>query len=271
MTTTRAPTVTYRYLRVALVVLPVLLGAAVVLETVRSGCVLDSISAYVYTPAQHVFVGALVAIGVCLVVIKGTGSAEDVLLNLAGMMAPLVALVPTPYVQQCGLVEPSRAAVRAEVANGFWSLVVAALAVAAAAVVVAARTRTPTPTPVFRLGRAVGVGVAVLAVVVFLADRDRFDRTAHYAAALVLFGCIIAVALIKSHTSRHRRVNGYSTIAALMLLTLPAGLVAGLVAHWSRTVLGVEVALIALFVAFWLLETKEHWHDEGAGMTRELA
>ncbi|MGH3366230.1 MAG: hypothetical protein ACRDOY_03415 [Nocardioidaceae bacterium] len=89
---------TYRYLRVAVVAMAVLLGVSVGFEIVFGprGDILDSISAYYYTPVRGVFVGALLAVGLGLVAIKGREGPEDLMLNLAGMLAPLVALVPTP-------------------------------------------------------------------------------------------------------------------------------------------------------------------------------
>ena len=94
---------TWRYLRLAMITLVVGLTAAVVYEVVRGGadCVQTSISAYYYTHAQAIFVGALVAIGACLVCLRGSSEIEDVLLNVAGMLAPVVALVPTPKVGDC--------------------------------------------------------------------------------------------------------------------------------------------------------------------------
>ena len=55
----------------------------------------DSISAYYYTPARGVFVGVVVAIGVALMAYRGYTRGENVLLNAAGVLAIVVALVPT--------------------------------------------------------------------------------------------------------------------------------------------------------------------------------
>ena len=85
----------YRYLRLSIVVVVAALLAAVVIERIDAGCWQDSISAYYYTPAHAVFVGALVAIGVCLIAVKGSTDLDDVLLNVAGMLAAIVAFVPT--------------------------------------------------------------------------------------------------------------------------------------------------------------------------------
>ena len=74
-------------------------------RTVQStGCFQTSISAYYYTPVHGVFIGALVAVGTCLICLRGNTDAEDILLNLAGMFAPVVALVPTPGTGSCGSV-----------------------------------------------------------------------------------------------------------------------------------------------------------------------
>src|SRR3954470_4971678 len=99
-------TKTYLYLRVGLVALAVFLSASLVIElTWGDGRWLGSISAYYYTPVRAVFVGTLVAMGVCLIAIKGRDRPrEDLMLNLAGMCAPVVALCPIPLedVAACG-------------------------------------------------------------------------------------------------------------------------------------------------------------------------
>src|SRR4051812_6166058 len=91
-------TKTYLYLRVGLVALAVFLGTSLVIELAFGDTAWQgSISAYYYTPVRSVFVGTLTAMGVCLIAIKGRGKpGEDLMLNLAGMCAPVVALVPTP-------------------------------------------------------------------------------------------------------------------------------------------------------------------------------
>ena len=85
----------YRYLRLAIVVVVLSLVASVVIERWKTSCWEVSISAYFYTPVHAMFVGALVAIGVCLIAVKGSRDWEDMLLNVAGILAPVVAFVPT--------------------------------------------------------------------------------------------------------------------------------------------------------------------------------
>ena len=87
---------TYRYLRIAIVVVILALLCAVAIERGHAnGCFEESISAYYYTPVHSVFIGALVVLGVCLIAIRGCTDVEDVLLNIAGVLAPVVAFVPT--------------------------------------------------------------------------------------------------------------------------------------------------------------------------------
>lgn len=85
----------YRYLRIAMVGLLLALAAAVLYQSSRQGSVLASVSAYYYTPAQAVFVGALIGLGACMIALQGMNDSEDTFLNLGGILAIVVALVPT--------------------------------------------------------------------------------------------------------------------------------------------------------------------------------
>ena len=86
----------YRYLRLAMVGLLVCLAAAVLYQSWRQGLnFLGSVSAYYYTPAQAFFVGGLIGLGACMIALKGTTPVEDVFLNLGGVFAVIVAIVPT--------------------------------------------------------------------------------------------------------------------------------------------------------------------------------
>ncbi|MGV9711977.1 hypothetical protein ACWDTI_15100 [Gordonia sp. NPDC003424] len=54
-----------------------------------------SISGFYYTPARDVFVGIIVAVGVALIAYRGYSVGENWLLNVAGVLAIVVALFPT--------------------------------------------------------------------------------------------------------------------------------------------------------------------------------
>ena len=85
----------YRYLRIGLIALLLALGAAVGYQSGQQGFALASVSAYYYTPAQAIFVSALIGLGVCMIALQGLTNDEDVFLNLGGMFAMVVAVVPT--------------------------------------------------------------------------------------------------------------------------------------------------------------------------------
>ena len=86
---------TYRFLRFGVLAVIGALAASRMKEGVDTGCLQGSISAYYYTPARSIFVGALVAIGLVMVSLWGKSFFEDGFLNLAGLLAPVVAFVPT--------------------------------------------------------------------------------------------------------------------------------------------------------------------------------
>ncbi len=85
----------YRYLRIAMVGLLIALAAAVFYQSDQQGSFLASVSAYYYTPAQAVFVGGLIGLGASMIALQGMTDAEDMFLNLGGVFAIVVAIVPT--------------------------------------------------------------------------------------------------------------------------------------------------------------------------------
>lgn len=110
---------TWRYLRLSMVGVVAALAAAVLYEHFQikeRDCFQTSISAYYYTPASSVFVAALVSIGVAMVCLRGSNRREDLLLNLAGMFAPIVAFVPTPGPGTCWSVQSATEARAAQCA-----------------------------------------------------------------------------------------------------------------------------------------------------------
>lgn len=262
---------TYRYLRGGMAALLLMLGTAVAAERLRSGCWQTSISAYYFTPAQTVFVGSLCALGALLIVYRGSSDTEDVLLNLAGTLAFIVAFVPTSRpVLTCGdTVAPSAAGPSATV--GAWAVVVALLAARLASWWLYRRTETGWPrsalgTVVTWAQRAVfTVGVVTLAVA-----PEWFVGHAHGIAAVVLFAAIITTVVQTAfvvgnqdddrcpHRGRYRAV--YRTIAATMAATLLTAVVLHLtVDGFNHAVLVVEAALIAAFGVYWVVQTVELW------------
>lgn len=97
---------TYRYLRIGMLGAVVLLAASILVERSKVDCWQTSISAYYYTPVRAIFVGALMVIGFALIVYKGRTARQDRFLNGAGMLAPVVAVVPTTDVGVCWSIAP---------------------------------------------------------------------------------------------------------------------------------------------------------------------
>jgi hypothetical protein len=71
------------------------LAAAVFYQSNQQGSFLASVSAYYYTPAQAVFVGGLIGLGASMIALQGMNDAEGTFLNLGGIFAIVVAIVPT--------------------------------------------------------------------------------------------------------------------------------------------------------------------------------
>ena len=157
---TSSAVLTYRYLRLSVVALAMLLATAVVLQAVDDGFLLSSISAYYYTPVRALFVGTLVAIGLALVVIKGRDRrGEDVLLNLAGLLAPVIAVVPTPIATHDG--PAGRSSVPASYVPGVDNNIQALLVLGTVVVGVVAWSRTRRRGP--RAGAGVGPNASTVA------------------------------------------------------------------------------------------------------------
>jgi hypothetical protein len=270
-----AAVATYRYLRLAMVGLVFGLAVAVVREHLRAAghCWQPALSGYYYTPVQNVFVGALVALGVCLVALKGNTDWEDVLLNLAGICAPFVALVPTPQLGTCGVVTGT---VNRDLTIG--NNVFALLAVEGAVLVTLAvlvrldQRKDPAarPTTIAKLGYVVAVVQFLATVPVFWLRRAWLTDHGHDIAAVAMFGCILGnvwLNAVNLHFSGPTgsgprcRWNRYTVIGGLMTLAVVVnlGLWAAGFHYWKLTV---ETSLISLFAVFWLLQTAELW-DRG--------
>jgi len=264
---------TYDYLRIALAALVLLLYTSVVLEWWAAGrCLQPSISAYYYTPVHAVFIGVLVTMGVCLIALKGNTDGEDVLMNLAGMLAPGVAFIPTLAVPGCGSTELLAPDVPAFVTNNMPALFVTAAVVGVAAVVITLRQGGFAGlSTVERIGAALTVVVLGGGVVWFVVARDSFIAHGHDAAAIPMFLAIVGVVWLNardvqaavrqgSAPSTHSRyVAIYRMIAGAMLVALVATVAINLATASTTLVFWVEVVLITLFAVFWLVQTTELW------------
>ncbi|OMC30541.1 diphosphate--fructose-6-phosphate 1-phosphotransferase [Mycobacterium sp. GA-1841] len=276
--------VTYRYVRVGLVALVVFLLCSLGLTWAHS-CPQGSISAFFYTRTHAVFLAALCAIGICLIAYKGSRIGEDALLNFAGFMAFIVALVPTGPVELCQPWLPSVSDPYGAVANNIASLFVA-VAAGTAMYLALQRWRRPQQPPVASAPSCAEaatlwktIATALLTVekrlpaallVIAIAGAplllwDWFAEHAHVIAAVAMFLAITLVAVYHACYARaavrRHLARFYATIAALMLATVVAALVL-LTVGWPFGVIAVELTLTVLFAVFWAVQTWDVWDAE---------
>ncbi len=273
--------VTYRYVRVGLVALVVFLLVSLGLTWAHS-CLQGSISAFFYTRTHAVFVAALCAMGSCLIVYQGSRLGEDALLNFAGFLAFVVALVPTGSAEVCQPWLPTVSDPFGATANNMIALFVAAAA-GIALYLALERLRPSQPPPTCAGSGCTGVTTGwkrvaqvlgaiepwlpkVLAGTVLLGALLLFwppfrDRV-HVIAATALFLAITLVAVYHAcyakAAERARRARFYAWIAVLMLLTVAATIVfLAIDVHYAVFV--AELVLIVLFGVFWGVQTWDVW------------
>lgn len=259
----RAVRSTYRSLRLGVVVLLTMLVTAVAVQVTRTGCVLDSLSAYYWTGAHDVVVAALCAVGALLVAYTGTHDVEDALLDVAGFLAVVVALTPTEPTTGCpGGYVTDVPTTLADARTGLVALSVAGVLATATRTVVALRSGG---TPAAVVMRLVGAGVVLVTAAGALLAPALTVARAHDTAAVLLFAAVIGVVVLRGFDARtrsHRWAVAYAALGAAMLMTLVTVVVlrAGL-ATWHHAVLVTEAALVTLFAASWLLQTVELWGE----------
>jgi hypothetical protein len=218
---------------------------------------------------RGMFVGGLLGISVCLVALRGNNDLEDALLNLAGMLAPVVALVPTPNPGACSSSPGAGGDRSANVFNNMTALFVLGAAALLVTAVLLVKEGAAAPR-----SHWVGLGLAVLlsgaAVLVFALARDFFLRNAHYTAAIAMFAAILGVVVLNAlgfhrkqlaqgEDPKHPLTNRYAVIAGLMVAGAGGMAVWDWTVGWDHAVLLVEGTLITLFGTFWAMQTEELW------------
>jgi hypothetical protein len=252
---------TYRYLRGGMPVMILLLGAAVLIERLHATCWQTSISAYYFTSAHAVFIAALCVIGAVLIIYEGSNDTEDALLNLAGILAFIVAMVPTSRpVLFCGRADLNIGN-QSAIAN-VWAVVIALAVSRAASWWMYHRTDTRQPRStlgtaavwVQRVLLTVGLAALVLAP-------DWFRANAHGIAAIAMFAAIILTVAITAFVARNGRYQRvYQWISTLMFLTLVTVVcLHQILDGFNHAVIVAEAALIVEFAAYWLVQTVELW------------
>ncbi|MEJ7634112.1 hypothetical protein [Aeromicrobium sp.] len=281
-------------LRLGAVGVIAILAVSVLHEYDEAGnCLQGSISAYYFTNVQSVFVGALVALGLVMIALWGKTPAEDGLLNLAGLLAPIVAFAPTGKPSTCGLTgvtgDPvttkagTRDVVNASheaVANNLWSyLLVVGVAIGLLillGIYAQGANKWPSITQHARSYWFPLAAAAVLYTYVVLKlhhDPEWAYRGAHKFAAFTMFGLIVFVVTVIAH----QKLRGITTFNeppsrgwAITYGTLAIVMAGGLAAlyfpakHYGDSfylhrVFWVEAWAIFWLAVFWGLQTFDRW------------
>lgn len=269
---------TYRYLRGSIPIMLVMLGAAVVTEWAGSRSLQTSISAYYFTAVHAVFIAALCAIGALLIVYKGLKPTEDILLNLAGVLAFIVAFVPTsrpasptsePVLPRTASDLPVEAVTNAAVIANVSAVVIALLVARAASWWMYRRTGTGRKLePIAKKAAWLQRAVLAVGLVALIFKPDWFVSHAHGIAAVVMFSAIIATVFLtafmadkvvpSANPPLYHRI--YQRTAIAMVVTLIAAVVVHFALdNFNHIVLVVEVVLIVEFGVYWAVQTVEKW------------
>ncbi len=272
---------TYRYLRIGMVIGIVVLGAAILRDWQNNGfdCFQTSISAYYFTPVRTIFAAVLFVISSGLITIKGKGL-EDISLNFAGVLAPLVAVIPTSDVGSCWVETPVpypvtvdggfQPWVRDNIVNNVTALAVGAVfALLVALVVIVIEKVFPGPR-VVRITRVdlavyVGMVVGLGGLIAFFSWRwDNFLANAHGLSAMIMFmflGVAIATNSYRDWNRQRKFAITYGLTVVVMALT--AIVLKVFFAQWDHMVLWLEGLAIGYFALFWVMQTAQHWRDIG--------
>jgi len=251
---------TYRWLRLGLLAALAAVVTSGLIEWSRAPghCLEGSLSEYYWTPVRPILVGGLMAFALGLIAVRGSTDAEDAALNLAGLFAPIVAVVPVRPTTGCSSVPEPVLPVAAGVDNNIRALLVVA-AVVVAGVGVSLLRRRVRAISVW-LGWALAAsGVAGFGAWTLLAPAT-IEPAAHYLAAVGVFGGLVVVVLLNArHTPGTRLTRLYLALAVLMGAAVALQLVRWAVPGFGWTLLATETALVGLFATFWVVQTVELW------------
>ncbi|MCA1706547.1 MAG: hypothetical protein LC808_26095, partial [Actinobacteria bacterium] len=276
-----AAIVTYRYLRFGMVVIAFALVVSILYQWRTAGCWQGSISAYYYTPARPIFVSGMIAIAISLMVIKGSTPVEDLLLNTAGMLAPVVAFVPTTFEPPCvrgqALVKVNQKLpndiIRHVENNIFASLVAGFLALAIAILVlVIEQYRNDKVATRYVRSRIALVALTGLFLIVgvWLLANDKILEL-HGQAAFWMFVALGLASIVSGiwvfivnrgdgpKTTRHWTKLGVSYIVVGVVMGVAGAIITFWPDPWDHRTLVLEMTEIGLFVAMWIVQSFERW------------
>lgn len=280
---------TYRYVRLGIAATVVVIAVAVGLAIDDVG-VLPSISAYYYSPARNGIVGAIVAAAFGLFALSGRGLERN-LLDAAALVAPLIALVPTPLypggvpgiVATCPEEAPC---VPLEYRPGVDNDVATYLVVGAILLVVALAVRRHQGLQWRQIAASVVVTVVVLGAVwlTWALAREVFLDFAHFAAASLFFLLIAGVAVWNAFPHEGDPLwVAPSRALSITYIVIAVAFVADIIAVTVIVFAGgfpdaavppvfvCEFIALGLFLVFWVLESMRKWRDPNPSLVGPVA
>ncbi|QIG39798.1 hypothetical protein G5T42_10145 [Microbacterium sp. 4R-513] len=280
---------TYRYVRIGIAATALVIAIAVVFALGDVG-LLQSISAYYYSPARNALVGALIAVCFGLFALSGRG-VERNLLDVAALLAPMIAFVPTPMYPGSipgfeGTCPGDTPCVPLEVRAGVDDNVATFLVVGVVLVVVALVIRRRQGLAWRQIAASVIVTLVVLLAVwvTWAFARETFLAFGHFAAAGLFFLVIAAVAVWNAfpHASdplwvQPSRALAITNIVIATALVLDIIVVVALVARGEipdapiPPVFVCEFIALGLFALFWILQSAQKWRDPNPSLIGSLA
>ena len=281
---------TYRYLRLVMIGTVIAIFLAVALTWSEYEKLIPTISHFFYTPAGVVFVGSLIAVSGAMVALSG-GGVQQVLLDVAAMLAPIIALVPTnaddailQNLRQglCPADKPVCVPVPfdgyATIGMTVWCVVVPAVLLGALAIGLADRRSNGRFTAQFIWTQVLCWAVWAAMVIWFTMFREAFFAAGHYISAVAFFVVITLVALwqaiqgpLKTRrqiaagedpTPLQRRLPWVYPVIALWLvivLLFGGGIFTGLIQKGPNGMFWVEAWGLIGFGVFWLVQTVQKW------------
>lgn len=256
---------THRSLRLALVGIVVAIAASVLIQLAHDGWVpLPSISDYFYSPARGVFVSGLTAASVALLALSGR-DAESILLDIAAVFAPLIAIIPAGYRGRPFVPDEVLPTVRNGV--GVYLVMVAALVVLAVILAVRGEVAWRRVVIVGSIAALASAALGVLAFAPGVSESFPFAGgvNIHLAVTVCFFAVFAAIPLVTVFTRAERAGTVYRRIylavSVVIVIAVVVTVVAAVVRPEGGGVLVGETVALVTFAVFWTTQTIERWRD----------